>query len=1113
MLFVGERELVKIMAFARSRVVDASTEQKQLATAYALHLREQAVRNAAMKDLTPAGRESALYVANKDFLLYENGPNKLSWGVNVDQAKKNFRVLNWNKGSPKKSAMQMCYESYYDAFYDAGMGKGGKQPMTALKYLDSVAEGTTSISVAKYHGMAKNDGGKKVLEKWKEAVKGDMDKLKSQLPVMEEEMKRLKEEMKRLTRAQIRKGKAHANVKKSLEVIPEVPFQDEEDIVEALADIRQSVLNKEVPKSERFSKTGASLTEEAGEAIGKGVEKALVKGYGKRVVARALGKLNIALDIVQGLEIVSEYLEFATECVANWLYECAGTSAVCYGLSNVYSAVSSGLHYFNKGYIPLDAVMGFVGDGVALWGKKLLAYGTSVVDLVTWKPMGTFSEAMTNEIGELVGIFGNMVMSEVHEKCKMDSHVDDVNKLDRGAVDGAMLSCAPPPDSDDLCDQVGADALLSGFCPTAEYMLHILGNKTLRAEFLEDQYGQKAQLIDFLGSMTKGVNVTQLRGSLANAAFDYGLCPQRPSPSRDITMCPRVEGTGNDYPLCPKAVKVRCEHAAAFDLTPIQSTHWSCPTPEEMVAFKETHNVSATMTRYDSGVCADDYFCRVEGTGEDYPLCPKAERKICGRFSGAGGIEQLTMLAGEQDCYDAGFLPFASEPACEGHVVACPTLDYLQHRGMVAAEVDTADCPRGPFDDAITCPCVGCEQGLCARSLTVSCEDASYYQLIKPEESVWTCPEPEQMEALFLNRTERTRAFAYAGNGLQTTAIENGVYDMGVSLWSSNGWFQATLQTDCNLVVYDYYERRNSGPLPHRMMHWESGVLKHKDKEVSFCTLELQGDGNIVVYMNHHRPIRDGCDKEVCDDNAMSDQDRYRLTVTDYGALQLKALMANGDERLRWEVGGGEEPGSKPREPGNFQCHAHYPCTVSRNHFYAGLEERQRKLLQVRDDAKLVVPEADVEKIKGEDLRLGEGWKIASPNGFVMAKRNGCDLVIESVWEPGKRLLWSALGDDKKDGGECFLQLQGDGNLVLYRDGKKEWAACDNGFCNDATSRDDGLYSLRMQDDGNLVMYLSEDSGYTARWSTGTILPNMVDAIDSTLVCTRMWKRPCRGHF
>lgn len=69
------------------------------------------------------------------------------------------------------------------------------------------------------------------------------------------------------------------------------------------------------------------------------------------------------------------------------------------------------------------------------------------------------------------------------------------------------------------------------------------------------------------------------------------------------------------------------------------------------------------------------------------------------------------------------------------------------------------------------------------------------------------------------------------------------------------------------------------------------------------------------------------------------------------------------------------------------------------------------------------------------------------------------------------------------DGGTVRqLVFQGDGNLVLYRDGRATWQS---GTAGTAGGYQQYAY-LALQGDGNMVIYTSDSYRATARWSSGT---------------------------
>ncbi|KAM0941499.1 putative bulb-type lectin domain-containing protein [Dioscorea sansibarensis] len=102
----------------------------------------------------------------------------------------------------------------------------------------------------------------------------------------------------------------------------------------------------------------------------------------------------------------------------------------------------------------------------------------------------------------------------------------------------------------------------------------------------------------------------------------------------------------------------------------------------------------------------------------------------------------------------------------------------------------------------------------------------------------------------------------------------------------------------------------------------------------------------------------------------------------------------------------------------------------------------------------------------GESLKSGETLSWGS---YRMIMHRNCGL---SYYANGK-LIW-----DSKTAGmgtDCYLTLQSDGNLVIYKtDGTPLWSS--------QTNRGEGFYVLITQKDRNLVIY------GTALWATNTTI-------------------------
>jgi len=103
----------------------------------------------------------------------------------------------------------------------------------------------------------------------------------------------------------------------------------------------------------------------------------------------------------------------------------------------------------------------------------------------------------------------------------------------------------------------------------------------------------------------------------------------------------------------------------------------------------------------------------------------------------------------------------------------------------------------------------------------------------------------------------------------------------------------------------------------------------------------------------------------------------------------------------------------------------------------------------------------------GAGASLGRGEQVSSCNGrFVLAHQGDGNVVL---YDNG-RALWTTRTDGRAT---SSLVMQGDGNLVLYNGGAALWASRTDGH---------GGATLAVQDDGNLVIY----QGGRALWATMT---------------------------
>lgn len=110
---------------------------------------------------------------------------------------------------------------------------------------------------------------------------------------------------------------------------------------------------------------------------------------------------------------------------------------------------------------------------------------------------------------------------------------------------------------------------------------------------------------------------------------------------------------------------------------------------------------------------------------------------------------------------------------------------------------------------------------------------------------------------------------------------------------------------------------------------------------------------------------------------------------------------------------------------------------------------------------------------------LGGGDYLASPNGqYCAVMQDDGNFVVYWGCLPD-RLIGAIWASDTGGLGSQSLSMQHDGNLVLYRDGKAQWAS-------NTTGKSGNLFA-RLADDGNFLLYQgTPDQPGTAYWDTSS---------------------------
>ncbi|GLJ28994.1 hypothetical protein SUGI_0572290 [Cryptomeria japonica] len=111
-------------------------------------------------------------------------------------------------------------------------------------------------------------------------------------------------------------------------------------------------------------------------------------------------------------------------------------------------------------------------------------------------------------------------------------------------------------------------------------------------------------------------------------------------------------------------------------------------------------------------------------------------------------------------------------------------------------------------------------------------------------------------------------------------------------------------------------------------------------------------------------------------------------------------------------------------------------------------------------------------------LKVGEYLTSANKRIRLTMQRD-CNLVLSD--KQNSRVLWSS--KSAGHGSKCFLRLQSDGNLVIYKGSGKGAVWAINQDCGQGGVK---FSFLVIEDDGNLVLYRSKEGKLKLMWATKT---------------------------
>jgi len=327
---------------------------------------------------------------------------------------------------------------------------------------------------------------------------------------------------------------------------------------------------------------------------------------------------------------------------------------------------------------------------------------------------------------------------------------------------------------------------------------------------------------------------------------------------------------------------------------------------------------------------------------------------------------------------------------------------------------------------------------------------------------------------------ERGERLVSCGGNLVLTLQTNGdlvlLQDGNRMLWHSNtagsDAYAAIMQPDGNFVLYG----RADNPL------WKSDTVGNPG-----AGLELQQDNNLVVYSGDHRALW-ASNSEVfppggCRDLVANQGIHRGESVRACGGLVKMTLQNDGnlvvsDGSARWasSTAGSDAYVAIMQADGNLVLYG-----AADNALWAsGTAGHPGAKVSVQNDANLVVYSSS-------------GSALWSPNSYYGPPGN-----CGTLWP--RESLGRGQSLSSCDGRQT-LNMQSDGNLVLYRDRHQVlWASNTNGT---------GAYTAVMQPDGNLVVYRQSDDA--ALWSSGTWAYPMARLDvqnDGNMVVYDVWNTP-----
>jgi hypothetical protein len=292
---------------------------------------------------------------------------------------------------------------------------------------------------------------------------------------------------------------------------------------------------------------------------------------------------------------------------------------------------------------------------------------------------------------------------------------------------------------------------------------------------------------------------------------------------------------------------------------------------------------------------------------------------------------------------------------------------------------------------------------------------------------------------------------------------------------TTNGEFQLDMQPDGNLVLYNNYSR----PM------WATGTGGNPGAYVT-----MQGDGNLVIYGSDGQALWNsgtGGSAGVPESSlVLGNEGGLRIQAPNGTTLWQTGALDHSLVGFETLLGSASQNLTAPNQQFSLTMQTDGNLVLYNNHSRAlwatnTIGHSNSYLTNQPSDGNLVVYNSSGEAVwsAGTGGNPGDSLQVQSDGNLVVYSAGGSAIwqsnTVQNVLEPDEGLLGSWTQTLTSANRSYQLVMQEDGNLVLYSQaGASLW--------NSGTEGHPGAHAI-MQSDGNLVVY---DPSGQALWSSGT---------------------------